>query len=86
MYGYDNAEKVSDRLSCNRSGGKGTSPDNPATTKKNIPIIMWPRHKEQGVMHYPRDSFPKDEKDKLFDELRGKKNDGVKRTANKDKF
>ncbi len=74
---HDNYDKVPKKLITQRpspsqgngSGGKGTSSDKPATTKKKIPICMWPRHKKQGVWHYLRDcrECQDEEKDKLHD-------------------
>ncbi len=50
-------------------------------------ILALKKHKDQGVRLYLRDcrECAKDEKDKLFNELRRTKAEGVRRTANKEK-
>ncbi|CAN8076723.1 unnamed protein product [Agarophyton chilense] len=48
------------------------------------PICPYPPHKEKGQRHFLKDcrDCPKEEKDKLFEELRSVKKEGVKRTTN----
>ena len=94
VYGHESFEKVPKKSNPtrppssrgNKGEGKGTRSDMPATGRKKLPICIWPKHKEQGVRHHLRDckDCPKDEKDKLFDDLRKSKAGGIKRTPNKD--
>jgi len=52
-------------------------------------VCPYPPHKEKGFRHYLKDckDCPKEQKDKLFEELRSNKNNGVKRTSEKnDKY
>ncbi len=56
VYGHDNADKVPKKSNPQRmsfsqgkgSGGKGTSSDKSATTKKKIPIFVWPRTRRKA--------------------------------------
>ena len=69
-----------------KGDGKGTTSDMQATGRKKLPICIWPNHKGQGVRHYLRacKDCPKEEKDKLFDDLRKSDAGGIKGTSNKD--
>lgn len=66
-----------------RAQKKGHSPSSPSTPgAQKKPICPYPPHKDKGFRHYLKDckDCPSDVKDKLFEELRCKK-DFIKRTA-----
>ena len=60
---------------------KGPSKRSDPTNK--IPLCLWEQHSKRGIHHYLRNcrECPKDVKDRLFNEHRGKRKEHAKRTT-----
>lgn len=84
------ANKASESSSARKQEKNSGSSTSSSSTKlaKQKPVWPYPPHKEKGLRHYLKDcrDCPKDKKNKLFEELRSKKKEGVKRTTDPRSF
>lgn len=66
-----------------RGSGSAKGGSTSTQSKSQKPVCLFPPHKEKGLRHYLKDcrDCPKDMKDKLFEDMRATKKDGIKRAA-----
>lgn len=62
---------------------RAKNPRKPSDPTNQTPLCLWEQHSKRGIHHYLRNcrECPKDVKDRLFDEHRGKRKEHTKRTS-----